>query len=52
MPNVAHLDSRQLSSESRLFPASGDLELLNRPFRRGRRLWCLDKADEFDGLSP
>ena len=28
------------------------IEFLNRPFRRGRRIWCLDKADEFDGLSP
>jgi hypothetical protein len=40
-----------LSSESRLFPGFADLEFLNRPFRRGRRIRCLDKADEFGGLS-
>jgi len=43
---------RALSSESRLFPWFADLEFLDRPFRRGRRIPCLDKADEFDRLSP
>ena len=41
-----------LSSESRLFPWFADLEFLDRPFRRGRRIRCLDKADELGGLSP
>jgi len=43
---------RALSSESRLFPWFADLEFLDRPFRRGRRIRGLDKADEFDRLSP
>ena len=38
--------------ESRLFPWFADLEFLNRAFRRGRRIRGLEKADEFDRLSP
>jgi hypothetical protein len=52
MPNVAI--SLHASAQQRVAPVSRvhDLEFLNRPFRRGRRIRCLDKADEFGGLSP
>jgi hypothetical protein len=52
MPNVAI--SVHASAQQRVepFPGFADLEFLNRSFRRGRRIRCLDKADEFDRLSP
>jgi hypothetical protein len=40
-----------LNRKSRPFPGFADLEFLKRPFHRGRHIRCLDKADEFGGLS-